>query len=552
MSAVIFEPTAHRRAKVAPRRDDWWRGAVIYQIYPRSFQDSNGDGIGDLPGIVARLDHVARLGADVIWISPFFKSPMKDYGYDVADYRHVDPLFGTDRDFDTLLAAAHERDLRVMIDLVPSHTSNQHAWFLESRESRDNPKSDWYVWADPKADGTPPTNWLSIFGGSAWEWEPRRAQYYLHNFLKEQPDLNFHNPEVIAALLDVCAFWLDRGVDGFRVDAIDFGVHDILLRDNPVRPACERSRWDGNNPFNFQIPLYNKNRPELSDLFLKPLYELTEKYSGKVLLGEISGDRVMERAAEYTNGGGFDFCYSFDLMHAPPTPAAIRSVVERQERVIEQGWACWAFANHDVDRASSRFAQHWGMSPYLGLFIPVLLTSLRGSACLYQGDELGLPQSELSFTQLRDPYGIAFWPHFKGRDGVRTPIPWEADAPYCGFSRHEPWLPIGAGHREYAVDRQRSDPHSTLSLLGAFLAWRKKEPALKRGAIRFLDDLPENTLGFVRTLSDIQIYCYFNFGTDAQQLALPTLLTPLPAPGARAEVRNRMLALEGHGFFMGR
>ena len=299
---ALFEPTRHGRPKVPPRRHDWWRGAVIYQIYPRSFLDTDGNGIGDLPGIAERLDYVASLGVDAVWISPFFKSPMKDYGYDVADYRDVDPIFGTLDDFDRLLEKAHGLGLKVLVDFVPSHTSSEHPWFLESRSDRTNPRSDWYVWADAKPDGTPPSNWLSVFGGVAWEWEPRRAQYYLHNFLKEQPDLNFHNPEVIEALLGVAEFCLERGVNGFRLDAVDYGVHDQQLRDNPARPAAGHNQDAGifeGSPYGRQVILYNKARPELSDLFFKPLFELTERYEGgRMLLAEIAGDTALDRVAE--------------------------------------------------------------------------------------------------------------------------------------------------------------------------------------------------------------------------------------------------------------
>lgn len=313
------EPVVHLTPRAARRRDEWWRGAVIYQIYPRSFFDTDGDGVGDLPGITEKLDYVEQLGVDAVWISPFFKSPMKDFGYDVADYRAVDPLFGTLEDFDALLEKAHRLGLKVLIDFVPSHTSNEHPWFQESRSSRDNEKADWYVWADPRPDGSPPNNWLSVFGGSAWEWEPRRGQYYLHNFLKEQPDLNFHCPAVIDALLEQARFWLDRGVDGFRLDAIDYGVHDTRLHDNPRRRGKVAAGAAPGSPYEMQVQFWNKARPELVELFLKPLHALTERYEGKVLLGEIStSDDALIRAAEYTNGGGLDMAYTFDLPRCEP------------------------------------------------------------------------------------------------------------------------------------------------------------------------------------------------------------------------------------------
>ncbi len=542
----MFEKTAHRLPKVGARRDDWWRGAVIYQIYPRSFLDSNGDGVGDLPGITSRLDYVAALGVDVIWISPFMISPMKDYGYDVADYCDVDPIFGTLDDFDRLLARAHELGLRVIIDFVASHTSNEHGWFKESRQSRNNPKADWYVWADPKPDGSPPNNWLAVFGGPAWEWEPRRGQYYLHNFLKEQPDLNFHNPEVIAALLDQAEFWLRRGVDGFRLDAIDFGVHDPRLRDNPPRPRDNNLPLNGpaTSPHAMQYQLWNKARPELADLFFKPLHALTERYGGRMLLGEISGDRALERMAEYSAGGGLDIAYSFDLLTCAPTPAAIREIVEAVERVLDQGWACWAFCNHDVTRAVTRFAGGGPVTPRLRALLPILLCSLRGTPCLYQGEELGLEEAELAFEQLKDPYGLAFWPEYKGRDGCRTPMPWSATSVHAGFTSGEPWLPVPASHLPLAVDAQERDPGAPLHMIRDFLAWRRTERPLVRGAIRFLD-VAHPVLAFERSDGERTLLCVFNLGTLPAELEVGRGVLRRHAPGVTLHAGDARLPEHG-------
>ena len=509
----------HVTPRAVPRRDLWWRGAVIYQIYPRSFQDSDGDGVGDLPGITARLEHVAGLGVDAIWISPFCRSPMKDYGYDVSDYCDVDPLFGTLADFDALLAKAHGLGLKVLMDFVPSHTSDQHAWFQESRQDRGNARADWYVWADPKPDGCPPSNWLSVFGGSAWEWEPRRGQYYLHNFLKEQPDLNFHCPAVIEALLAQARFWLERGVDGFRVDAIDFGVHDLALPDNPPRPpSATPSNGDlARSPFGMQVQLYNKARPELVELFLKPLHALTELYPGTVLLGEISGDEALIRAAEYTEGGGLDIVYTFDLLDCPGTAEAVRTVILELEQEIGQGWTCWSLSNHDVRRAVSRFG---GQEPPEALrrLLPVLLGCLRGTVCLYQGEELGLEEAELTREQLKDPYGLAFWPAYKGRDGCRTPMPWTADAPAAGFTASAPWLPVPASHARRAVDRQEADPGSALRTLRRFLAWRRGQEALRTGSIACLP-APAGVLALERAAGAERLLCLFNLSPDAATFA---------------------------------
>ncbi|MFO1070454.1 MAG: alpha-glucosidase family protein [Geminicoccaceae bacterium] len=535
------ERTHHRLPKVGWRKDDWWRGAVIYQVYPRSYQDTDGDGIGDLPGITRRLEHIAGLGADLVWISPFMKSPMKDYGYDVADYCDVDPMFGTLDDFDRLVARAKELGMGVMIDFVASHTSSQHAWFLESRESRDNPKADWYVWADAKPDGSPPNNWQAVFGGPTWEWEPRRRQYYLHNFLKEQPDLNFHNPQVIAALLGAAEFWLQRGIAGIRLDAIDFGVHDPQLRDNPPRPRDAEAALNGpgNTPHDMQRQLWNKARPELSDLFFKPLHALTERYGGRVLLGEISGDGALERMAEYSDGGGLDIAYSFDLLTCPPTPSAIRGIVEAVETSLGGGWACWSFCNHDVTRAVTRFAAGGEATTQLRAMVPILLCSLRGTACLYQGEELGLEEAELAFEDLLDPYGITFWPNYKGRDGCRTPMPWSADDPGAGFTSSRPWLPVAAPHRPWAVDRQAGVAGSVLEQVRAFLAWRRGQEPIRRGDIRFVD-AGEQVLAFTRGHGGRRILCLFNLSREpASAAATGTVL--FASAGAAIEAGSAAL-----------
>ncbi|TIX41376.1 MAG: alpha-glucosidase, partial [Mesorhizobium sp.] len=399
---------------------DWWRGAVIYQIYPRSYQDSNDDGIGDLKGIVRRLPYIASLGVDAIWISPFFKSPMKDFGYDVSDYCDVDPMFGTLADFDALVAEAHRLGLKVMIDEVLSHTADIHPWFKESRSSRSNPKADWYVWADARPDGTPPNNWLSIFGGSAWQWDTSRQQYYLHNFLAEQPDLNFHNAEVQDALLDVTRFWLERGVDGFRLDTINFYFHSQGLENNPPLPPEERNDQTAPavNPYNYQDHIYDKSRPENLG-FLERFRALLDEYPAQAAVGEVGdSQRGLEVVAAYTAGGKrVHMCYSFDFLAPEKISAAkVRTVLEAFGKVASDGWSCWAFSNHDVMRPASRWAaSEADPTAYLKL-ISALLMSLRGSVCLYQGEELGLGEADLSFEDLQDPYGIRFWPEFKGRD----------------------------------------------------------------------------------------------------------------------------------------
>lgn len=490
----------------------WWQGAVIYQIYPRSFLDTNGDGIGDLPGIVARLDYVASLGVDAIWISPFFKSPMADFGYDIADYRDVDPMFGTLADFDRLLERAHGLGVKVMIDQVLSHTSDEHAWFRESRSSRDNPKADWYVWADAKPDGTPPNNWMSIFGGVAWQWEPRRGQYYLHNFLLRQPDLNFHNPDVQRAQLDNVRFWLDRGVDGFRLDAINFCFHDAQLRDNPPKPAALRTGrgFSADNPYAFQYHHFNNTQPE-NLAFLGKVRALLDSYPGAAALGEISSEDSLATMADYVRPGRLHMGYSFELLTDDFSAAYIRATVERLESAMVDGWPCWAISNHDVQRAVTR----WGGAQSDGALarqLVALVASLRGSVCLYQGEELGLPETEVPYDLLQDPYGIAFWPTFKGRDGCRTPMPWHGGG-QAGFTEGRPWLPVSPDHPSRSVAHQHEDPGSVLNAVRAFLHWRSTQPALVEGSIVFLDT-PEPVLAFVRDAGDARMLAAFNLSAD--------------------------------------
>ncbi|HEU0306487.1 MAG TPA: alpha-glucosidase family protein [Lysobacter sp.] len=531
----------------------WWRGAVIYQIYPRSFLDTNGDGVGDLPGIVDRLDYVASLGVDAIWISPFFKSPMADFGYDIADYRDVDPLFGTLSDFDRLLAKAHSLGIRVVIDQVLSHTSIEHDWFRQSRESRDNARADWYVWADAKPDGTPPNNWLSIFGGVAWKWEPRRGQYFLHNFLASQPDLNFHNPAVREATLDNVKFWLDKGVDGLRLDAINFCFHDAQLRDNPPKPPELRvgRGFSPDNPYAFQYHHYNNTQPE-NLAFLEELRALLDRYPDAATLGEISSEDSLATTAEYVNDQRLHMGYSFELLVDDFSVAYIRGTVERLEAAMTEGWPCWAISNHDVRRAVTR----WGgadtsngtLERVFAAQLVAMVCSLRGSVCLYQGEELGLPEADVPFEALQDPYGKTFWPNFKGRDGCRTPMPWNASA-QSGFSDGKPWLPIPAEHVERNVALQDADPQSVLNATRAFLRWRKAHPALREGAIRFLDT-PEPVLAFVRECDQERLLVAFNLSAEVVRWKLPEELhvQPILSPGvANGRIEGGTLHLSAHG-----
>ncbi|WP_374643884.1 alpha-amylase family glycosyl hydrolase [Tabrizicola sp.] len=497
---------------------DWWRGAVIYQIYPRSFQDSDGDGVGDLAGITARLDHVAKLGADAIWISPFFTSPMQDFGYDVSDHCGVDPLFGSLADFDALVARAHGLGLRVMIDLVLSHSSDQHPWFRESRQDRSNPRADWYVWADPKPDGTPPNNWLSIFGGPAWDWDPRREQYYLHNFLASQPDLNFHHEPVQAALLDVARFWLKRGVDGFRLDTINFYFADLLLRDNPPLPKEERndSIAPGVNPYNHQRHLHDKNQPENLE-FLRKFRAVLDPF-GAAAVGEVGdAQRGLEIMAEYTSGGDkVQMCYPFEMLQpARLTAPRLQETFARMRAAAPDAWPCWSFSNHDTVRHVTR----WSLTAAAARTYATLLVCLRGSICLYQGEELGLPEAELSLAELRDPYGIRFWPEFRGRDGARTPMVWVTDNGNGGFSQGRPWLPVKPPHLPLSVAAQERDGASTLAHYRRALAFRRAHPVLRTGAMEEIRAEGE-VASFLRRGAE-ELFCGFNLGNAVAEVALP-------------------------------
>jgi alpha-glucosidase len=491
---------------------DWWRRAVIYQIYPRSFRDTDGDGVGDLRGIAGRLEHVAWLGADAVWISPFFRSPMKDFGYDVEDHRAVDPIFGGLADLDAVLAEARRLGLRVLIDLVLSHCADTHPWFVAASAGRGSAWDDCFVWADPAPGGGPPNNWLSVFGGSAWGWCEARGQYYLHNFLPSQPDWNYHSPEVRREILDIARFWLERGVSGFRLDAVNFCVHDPQLRDNPPADPVGALITPDINPYSAQEHLYDKNRPELLD-FLAELGQLLAGYPGAIGLGEVGAvpERASALAAQYTAPGRLQLCYSFDLLGERFDADYLRAVIARAE-ANEGAGRCWALSNHDVVRPATRLCPPGGDPRRTARAALALLLSLRGTPCLYQGEALGLPEAEIPYERLVDPYGLAFWPEFKGRDGCRTPMPWEPDGVAAGFSEVEPWLPVSDAHRPLAAALQRADPDSTLSLTRALLALRRRHPALQSGALALLGEDPQ-VLAFLRSEGEERVVCAFNLSS---------------------------------------
>lgn len=504
----------------SPNNPPWWKGAVLYQIYPRSFYDTNGDGIGDLQGIIKRLDYIAKLGVDGIWISPFFKSPMNDFGYDVSDFRDVDPIFGTLKDFECLINKAHDLGLKVIIDQVVAHTSDLHEWFTESRSSCTGKKADWYVWHDPKPDGSPPNNWQSVFGGPAWTWDARRGQYYMHNFLSSQPQLNMHNPAVQDAMLDVVSFWLDKGVDGFRFDAVNFAMQDPEFKDNPAWPKEGRVI---SRPFDLQHRIYNQSHRDIP-VFLEKVREVLDGYRDKgkekFVVAEIGGPSSLDEMKAFTAGDNrLHSAYSFDFLYADAlTVETVETSIESwSER--EDGWPSWAFSNHDAPRFVSRW--HNGSDPkaYTKM-VCTLLLCLKGNPIIYQGEELGLEQVEIPFDKLQDPEAIANWPATLGRDGARTPMPWKKNEPNAGFTNGEPWLPIGKSHFGLSVDRQMTDDSSTLCFVQRFLKIRKNTPALSRGNLSIVK-LPEEVLGFERFVggeSPDRVRCYFNLSGNARVL----------------------------------
>jgi len=549
---------------------DWWRGATVYQIYPRSFADANGDGVGDLAGVTAKLPYVAGLGVDGIWLSPFFTSPMRDFGYDVADHLGVDPLFGTGADFDALLAEAHRLGLKVVIDQVWSHTAAEHPWFQASRASRDNAKADWYVWADAKPDGSPPNNWQSWMGGPAWRWEPRRRQYHLHNFLPQMPDLNFHCPAVQDAVLGIARHWLERGVDGFRLDTANLYFHSRGLQDNPPMPEGRR----GDAPVLMQQHLHNADQPEAPDFFER-LRAVMDRYGdgdgdgdgsgrgARMAVAEIGGAEPLPTMVAYTQGARrLHTAYSFAFLGDRPGAAQVlRHLAPWAEGAGREAWPSWAFSNHDAPRVASRwgggaagafaFGGRAGAGPTAAGATPVtwlaLLLALRGTVFIYQGEELGLPQSTLAFDDLRDPFGLANWPLNPGRDGCRTPFPWQADAPQLGFSSAaRTWLPVDPAHAPLAVDRQEADLASTLHATRRLLALRRAHAALRLGDLQALV-AEGDVLVLRRQHADANgadaLLLAFNLGASPAAVPLPAPI--VSAAGVAPLFTHAGAALEG-------
>jgi alpha-glucosidase len=489
----------------------WWERGVIYQIYPRSFMDSNCDGVGDLPGIRSRLDYLQWLGVDAIWISPIYPSPMADFGYDVSNYTDVDPIFGTLGDFDLLLADAHSRGLKVLLDYVPNHSSNQHPWFIESRSSTDNPKRDWYIWRDPAPGGGPPNNWLATFGGRAWEWDEKTGQYYYHAFLKEQPDLNWRNPEVRDAMLDVLRFWLDRGVDGFRVDVMHHLVKDAEFRDNPPNPAWRPGMW----PYRELLATYSVDRPEVHDI-IERMREVLEGYGDRMLVGEIY--LPIERLVTYygASGKGAHLPFNFQLLALPWTATEIAAAVERYEALLPSfGWPNWVLGNHDRPRIASRIGQAQTR------VAAMLLLTLRGTPTLYYGDEIGMQNVEIAPEDVQDPFEKKIPGLGLGRDPERTPMQW-SDAPNAGFTDGKPWLPIAADYQTVNVAVQRELPNSILTLYRRLMELRRSEAALAVGEFSPLP-VGNDLLAYIRKTGTRRLLIVLNLSPEPRAYNLGEL-----------------------------
>ena len=546
--------------KSSPLSENWWESAVFYQIYPRSFKDSNNDGIGDLAGVIEKLDHLSDgkgggLGIDAIWFSPFFPSPQADFGYDVSDYCNIDSDYGTLEDFDQLVEESHRRGIKIVLDLVLNHSSDQHKWFQESRKNSTNSKVDWYVWADPKPDGSPPNNWLAVFGGAAWTFEPQRGQYYLHNFLPEQPDLNWYNPDVREALADVVRFWMKRGADGFRLDTANYYAYDRQLRDNPKRPENSELIEDGQeaNPLSQYITKYSKDRPENLEFihFLRKIFD----ENGVVSIGEIGSaeglESTLKLGTDYVkNGKGLHLTYTFSMLNKNMNAEYLEHVLRVTEESIEDGWPCWSLSNHDCMRMISRF-DCFGERDGFQQMMLLLLLSLRGTPIIYYGEEVDMQEYEITKDELRDPQGIRFWPDIKGRDGCRLPFPWDSKLTNQGFnSGTKPWLPAV---NKLSLDQAKADSGSTFHVLQEMLQIRKKFPALQNGSYRKIL-LDGDCFVFERKTEDETMLIAANFSTEEQSINLPYKVTKDHTPKAFKRfctLKNELLTSPACSYFLG-
>ncbi len=487
----------------------WWHTGVIYQVYPRSFQDSDGNGVGDLKGIERRLDHLVALGVDAVWLSPIYPSPMADFGYDVADYTGVDPTFGTLADLNVLIAAAHTRGLKLLLDFVPNHSSDRHPWFVESRSSRESPKRDWYIWRDAEPDASPPNNWISDFGGSAWEWDEATGQYYLHAFLKEQPDLNWRNPAVRAAMLDAMRFWLKRGVDGFRIDVLWHMVKRADLADNPPNPD-----WRTGDPEKERVlQLNSTDQPEVHEITAE-MRALADEY-GALLIGEIylPTPKLMTYYGTRARPE-VQLPFNFQLIGAEWTAPALGRLIADYEAALPPGaWPNWVLGNHDRPRIATRVGEAQAR------VAAMLLLTLRGTPTIYYGDELGMTDVAIPPEAVRDPQELRAPGQGFGRDPVRTPMPWDA-SPNRGFTTGEPWLPLGPDWRTRNVAAESDDPDSMLSLYRAVLALRRERRALALGDLALIR-AEGFVLAYERRFGNERLLVALNLGGHERQVDPP-------------------------------
>lgn len=488
------------------QHSSWWQNGIIYQVYPRSFQDSNGDGVGDLKGILHRLGYLQWLGVNAIWMSPVFQSPMKDFGYDISDYLNIDPIFGDMADFDALITAIHQRGMKLIIDFVPNHTSDQHPWFIESRSSVDNPKRDWYIWQPAREEGSPPNNWLSMFGGSAWQWDEPTKAYYYHAFLKEQPDLNFRNPDVLNAMLDIMRFWLNKGVDGFRVDVIWHLIKDKLLRDNPANPDYTPQMAD----YDSLLPVYSTDQPEVHQVVSR-MRQLLDQYDQRMMIGEIY--LPVDKLVVYygtAESRGAHLPFNFLLIQTPWNAKQIAALIDKYEGLLPaDGWPNWVLGNHDQPRIASRIGLQQAR------VAAMLLLTLRGTPTIYYGDELGMADVVIPAGEIRDPQGLNMPDKNLSRDPARTPMPWSKN-PNGGFTNGKPWLRLDTSHETINVDCEKQDPASMLALYKDLIALRQQEPALYAG-------------NYIPVYSDQQLIAYQRENEDADSFLVVLNLTHQPA-----------------------
>ncbi len=517
----------------------WWQKGVIYQIYPRSFLDTTHNGVGDLKGIIKKMDYLKELGVAGIWLCPIFPSPMYDFGYDTSDYYNIEPLFGSMEVFDELLLKAREKKIRILLDLALNHSSHLHPWFIESSSSRDNPKADWYIWAEPRLLKRRPNNWKSVFGGPVWSWSEQRKQFYLHSFLPEQPDLNWRNPEVKKQIFKILRFWLEKGVDGFRLDVVDFYLKDEKLRSNPYCP--------GRRPYEMQKHIFDKNRPENIEI-MKEIRNLLEDYPEKIALGEVA-ERNAKIAASYygPENDGLHINFNFNFLEQPWKAAAFKKAIEEWEGLLgPENWPVYTLSNQDVPRHFTRF----GNCEARARVAATLLLTLRGTPFLYYGEEIGMSQGKIPRFRILDPVGKRYWPFHHGRDGCRTPMQWNGYR-NSGFSSANPWLPVNQNYKEVNLAAQKKDPNSLFHFYRTLITFRNNSMALQKGEIQFLDINNPQVLAFRRQYELEKLLIILNFSSRKQTAVLPSELSGLklvfPEKKAGIERQKKQLNLSPNG-----